>query len=411
MRWLTSLLSLFLCCGLGLAGDWPQWLGPNRDNSTTEKIAPWKNAPKVVWHVPLAEGHSAPVVAGGRVFMHVLGKEPETEEVIAINAADGDMLWKRPYPRVKFSSLFGQGPRAAPAVDGDRLYTLGVTGILTCWEESTGKQLWQIDTLKQFNATNLMFGVSCSPLIEGKNVFVNVGGKGASIVALDKMTGKTAWQALDDKASYSSPIAMGSGKSRQVVFLTGQGVASLNPENGSVFWQYPMRDRLFESSATPVRSGDYLLASSITFGSAGLKLTQAGDKPAVEEAWKNTTLTSYFATPVCVGPEHAFLVTGSNPLARVHEAALQCIETRTGKVLWSKPKVGEYHATLLKTGDDKLLMLDDAGNLILLDPNPKEYRELARSKVCGKTWVHPALANGRLFVRDEKELLCLQLGD
>jgi len=105
------------------------------------------------------------------------------------------------------------------------------------------------------------------------------------------------------------------------------------------------------------------------------------------------------------------VVTGSNPLARKHEATLNCVEAATGKVLWSKTPVGEYHASLLRTGDDKLLFLDDSGNLMLLEPNAKEYRELCRSKVCGKTWAHPALTDGRLYIRDEKELICLQLGE
>jgi hypothetical protein len=123
-------------------------------------------------------------------------------------------------------------------------------------------------------------------------------------------------------------------------------------------------------------------------------------------------LTSYFSTPVAVGPDHFYLVTGANPLAfKKAEATLRCVEAKSGKELWSRPKVGAYHAALLRTGDGKLLLLGDDGNLMLLEPNLKEYQELARSKVCGQTWAHPALADGRLYVRDNKEVLCLQLGE
>src|SRR5262249_6600191 len=125
-------------------------------------------------------------------------------------------------------------------------------------------------------------------------------------------------------------------------------------------------------------------------------------------------LTCYFSTPVSVGKEHLYLVTGKlpNPLAPKTPpvATLHCVEAKTGKVLWSRPKVGEYHASLLRTGDDRLLMLEEFGDLVLLQPDPKEYKELARTKVCDKTWAHPALANGLLYLRDEKDVLCVQLG-
>jgi hypothetical protein len=170
-------------------------------------------------------------------------------------------------------------------------------------------------------------------------------------------------------------------------------------------------DALWESATTPVRAGDLVLAGTITFGSAGLSVAKDGSKLKAEEVWKNQDLTCYFSTPVPVGKEHVYMVTGSKPLTTLEpEATLRCIEAKTGKELWQKAKVGKYHASLLRTGDDKLLMLDDSGNLILLDPNPKEYRELARARVCGMTWAHPAVSDGRLYVRDADDIVCLHLG-
>src|SRR5262249_46653885 len=160
---------------------------------------------------------------------------------------------------------------------------------------------------------------------------------------------------------------------------------------------------------TPVRAGDFLLASSITYGSVGLRLETRNGKPDATQVWKNDALTCYFATPVPVGTEHVYLVTGTPSL--FSQATLHCIETKTGKELWRHPKVGKYHATLLRTGDQKLLMLEEAGDLVLLDPNPSQYRELARAKVCDETWAHPALVDGRLYVRDSKELICLRLAE
>jgi outer membrane protein assembly factor BamB len=411
MPWLRSLALLVLASAPAAAADWPQWLGPHRDNSSPETVAVWKEAPKVLWRQPVGEGNSCPVVAGGRVFVHSKVKDQNKEEVVAYDAGSGRELWRVAYERAKFTSLYGNGPRATPAVADGRVYTFGITGVLTCLEAATGKQLWQVDTLKDLGAKNLFFGMSCSPLVEGDFVLENVGAKGASVVAFDRARGTVAWKALDDKASYSSPIVFGKGKERQVVFLTGDGVVSLSPADGSLFWRFPLKDALLESSTTPVRAGDTLVASSITYGSAGLKLRTKDGKPAYKEMWKDKALTCYFSTPVAVGKDHLYMVTGSNPLAfkRNPTATLHCIEAATGKSLWQKEKIGKYHAALLRTGDGRLLLLDDAGELALLSPNPKGYSELARSKVCGPTWAHPALSDGRLYVRDDKELICLKL--
>jgi len=392
---------------LALAADWPQWLGPQRDNSSPEKVAPWKEAPKALWRKPAGEGNSSPVVAGGRVFIHGKVRDKNQEEVVAYDAQSGKELWRTSYDRPAFFSLFGNGPRATPAVVDGKVYAFGITGLLTCLDAGSGKQLWQVDTLKEFKGKNLVFGLASSPLIENDNVLVDVGAPEASVVAFDRNTGKVAWKSLSDGASYSSPIAFGQGAERQVIFLTAKGVTSLNPADGKLFWQFPLVDRLFESSTTPVKVGDRLFASSITFGGVCLGLETNGGKPAYKEEWKNADLTCYFSTPVAVGPKHLYLVTGK---IRQPEATLHCVDLTTGKPLWSKAKIGTYHAALLRTGDDKLLLLDDQGQLALVEPGPKAYRELCRSRVCGSTWAHPALSDGRLYVRDERELICLQLG-
>jgi outer membrane protein assembly factor BamB len=409
-----ALLTFLLCALPVAAGDWPQWLGPNRDGASTEKVAPWKDKLEVVWHQPVGEGNSGPVVADGRVFIHAKIKEKTEEEVVAYDAKSGKELWRTPYARAEFTSFYGNGPRGTPAVVGGKVYTFGITGVLTCFDAEKGRIAWQVDTLKEFKGKNLFFGLAGSPLVEGDKVLVNVGAKEASIVAFDRDNGKVAWKVRDDGASYSSPIAFGEGKNRQVVFLTAKGLVSLNPADGSTYWLFPLVDKLFESSTTPVLVGDRIVASSITYGSACLRLETKDGKPAFKEEWKNEDLTSYFSTPTPVGKEHVYMVTGTtpNPLNRKPPVAtLHCVEAKSGKVLWSRPKVGEYHASLLRTGDDKLLLLEEKGDLVLMDPDPKEYKELARANVCGKTWAHPALSNGHLYLRDDKEVICVRLGD
>ncbi len=413
MRCLASVVALSWFAVVAAAEDWPQWLGPRRDASTTETIAPWKGELKLLWRQPVGEGNSSPVVAGGRVYLHAKAGDKHEEELIAFDAATGKVLWRTAYPRASVKTLYGNGPRATPAVAGGRVYTFGLSGLLTCFQADTGAKLWQVDTVKEFQPKALLFGPSCSPLVEKDAVLLNIGAKGASIVAFEK-TGKVLWKVLDDGASYASPVVFGNGDQRQAVFLTQQGLVSLNPSDGMIHWQSPLKDRLLESSTTPVKAGDLLIAGSITTGSVGLQLQSADGKLGVAPQWKNAALTCYFSTPVAMGA-HLYMVVGSNPLdnlnpfAKKTAASLRCIETATGKELWKKDNVGTYHASLLRTGDGKLLMLEDAGNLVLIEPSPKAYHEIARAKACGDTWAHPAVAEQRLYVRDQRGLSCFDL--
>lgn len=407
MSWLRCLVALLVCAPLVNANDWPQWLGPHRDGATSESVAPWKGKPTVVWRQRVGEGHSSPVVANGKVYLLTKVPDQEAEQLTAYDEATGKPLWHTSYQRGKFTSLFGNGPRATPSVVKGRVYTNGATGILSCFDAETGKQLWQVDTLAKFHATNLKFGVSCSPLVLNGMVLVNVGARGASIVAFDAADGHLRWQSGNDPASYSSPIALGQWKVGQVLFVTGRHVLSVDPQSGQVFWEFPMMDLLSESSSTPVAMDKMVMVSSVTLGSTAYGISIQDGKPGAKQMWKNKALTCYFSTPVEVPKVGLFMVTGTffPPI----QATLRCVAPETGKQLWEKRGVGRYHAALIRTGNGKLLMMQDSGVLVLLDPGKAGYHELARAKICGETWAHPAVANGRLLVRDDKQLISVEL--
>ena len=406
---MRALLSLALAGALASpaaaadkAADWPQWLGPNRDGSTTATVAPWKGDLKPAWRVPVGEGHSSPVVAGGLVFLHTKVKDQDAERVQAFDLKTGEPKWQQTYDKPKFQTLFGDGPRATPCVHDGMLYTFGITGTLACWEAATGKPVWKTDVLADPKKDNLFFGLSASPLVVGENVVVQGGtGSGKGLKAFDRKTGKPAWTAGEDPASYAAPVLF----DKEIVVLTGANLMSVSTD-GKVNWAFPFKDQLNESSTTPVKAGDLYVAASVTAGAVGVRV--AGKTP--EAVWKNTQLTCYFSTPVADGKGHLFLVTGVASLTSP-SVTLRCVEAATGKELWKQPKVGKYHAALLRLGDGNLLMHDDTtGDLRLLAPDPKEYKELARSKAGGPTWAHPAIAGGMVFVRDNKELIALPLG-
>ncbi|MGL6094820.1 MAG: PQQ-binding-like beta-propeller repeat protein [Fimbriiglobus sp.] len=384
------------------AADWPQFLGPTRDSASAETVAPWTAPPKVLWKQPVGEAHSSPIVADGVVYAFFKPREKDADALAAFDAKTGEKKWERSYEREKAGTPFGAGPRGTPTVADGAVYTFGPTGVLAKWDTKTGEIAWKVDTLKEFHAKNLFFGASTSPTVVGKTVVVMVGGKGAGIVGIHTRTGKTAWTVSDDPASYASPLTVGTGEATNLVFLTGSHLRAVSA-SGKDLWAVPFQDKLNESSTTPVKFGDTIVASSVTAGSLTVKPGTA----IPETVWKDGKLSCYFSTPVVVG-KHLYMVTAAGSFASpaVH---LKCVEAATGKVLWTRENVGKYHAALLRTGDDKLLMLDDRGGLALLQPDPTAFRELATAKVCGPTWAHPALADGRLYLRDDKHLIALEL--
>jgi outer membrane protein assembly factor BamB len=230
------------------------------------------------------------------------------------------------------------------------------------------------------------------------------------VVAFTKDKGEVAWKALDDKASYSSGITLPGSGGNQVVFLTQQGLRGLDARDGKKLWEFPLVDKLNESSTTPVVAGDMLLASSVTYGMVGLRLKTEEGKTTATQVWKNPKLTCYFSTPMPVGKKHVYVVTGMAALFGA-SSTLHCVEIETGKIAWSKERIGVYHAAMLRTADDKLLLLSDLGDLVLLDPDPMAFKELSRSKVVKgeRIWAHPALSDGKVYFRDDKELICLQM--
>lgn len=405
--------ALLVIAGAIPAADWPQWLGPNRDGSTTETLPVWKSL-RVVWRVPVAEGHSSPVVAGNKVILHTsAGKELEdppdrralVEHVVAYDAKTGEVQWAARMDRKPFSSQFGNGPRATPSVANGRVYCFGVTGTAAIFDVETGKLLADpVDLVEEFKAKVPFFGVSAAPLVESGKVYYQVGGPEAGVVALDAKTGKLLHKYLKGPASYAAPIATGRGAMRHIVVFNAEGLFGLPLGEGEPLWKFRFKDLMSESSTTPIRSGDILVASSVTLGAVGLKFEPKDGRPSVREVWRNPALSCYFSTPVAVG-DSLYMVTGR---MLAPQATLHCVETATGKIRWSKPKVGTYGATLVRLGDGKLLLLEEQGDLVLFQPDNDKYVELARGKLCGETWAHPAVADGRIYIRDRKELICAE---
>jgi outer membrane protein assembly factor BamB len=401
----ASCLTLTLSLTLG-AADWPQFLGAHRDGTTPEVVTPWTGDLKVLWKKPVGESHSSPVVVDGLVYAFYQPKGKDADALAAFDAKTGEMKWEKSYERAKFEPLFGNGPRSTPVVSGGKVFTLGGTGILACWDAKNGDISWKVDTLKEFNAKNLFFGVSTSPIMIGADkVAIMVGGKGAGVVAFNVKDGSTAWKATDDPSSYASPVLV----NKQLITLTGANLLGLS-ETGEKLWAFPFKDRLNESSTTPVVAGDLVVGSSVTAGTVVLKVAEKDGKFTPEKVWDDKKLNCYFSTPVVVG-EHLYMVNSAGQLTKPI-IVIRCVELKTGKVLWEKPTGARYHAAIVRCGapgQETLLTLDDNGFLSLFEPNGKDYKELARSKVCGRTWAHHAVVDGHVYLRDDDALICIPL--
>ncbi|HZT82064.1 MAG TPA: PQQ-binding-like beta-propeller repeat protein [Gemmataceae bacterium] len=398
-----------------LPGPWPQWRGPRRDGVSPETVraTAWpEDGPPVLWEKTrqkgeIGDGYSSLAVAGGRVC--TLTQLDDEEAVVCWQADTGKELWRRRYA-ANYRNDYGDGPRSTPAVDGDRVYTVGGTGMFHCLDAETGAVKWSHDLLTEFNASNLRWGVSFSPLIEGDLVLTNPGGpNGKSVVAFDKHTGKVAWSALDDPAGYSSPVAIGEGDTRQVVFFTGKRLVGLSPRDGKLLWDFPWETSHEVNAATPVavrakvggQEVHYLFISS-GYGK-GCALVKVW--PAAKDSWQarrvyegNQMLNHFSSCVRWKDQVYGF----SDP------GVLTCLDLRTGKVLWTEK--GFKKGSLL-AADGYLILLGENGKLALAEATPEGYREKALCSPMGrKCWVMPVLANGRLYLRDEDKVVCLDLG-
>lgn len=400
----AAILLAFALAMPAIAADWPQFLGPTRDGRSMETVHAWSGELKPLWSKPIGAAHSSPVVVGGVVYAFYEPKGKNADALAAYDAKTGEPLWEKSYDRDEFKPLFGYGPRGTPVVDGGDVFTLGGTGVLARWDAKTGVVKWIVDTLKQFKVENLAFGVSASPLVYDGKVFVNVGGKGSGLVAFDRESGKVVWQSTDDGMSYSSPVVVGKGEAARVIFLTKENLIAVEPKTGTVSWKVPFKDRISESATAPIGNGNILYGSSVTLGSIALDLSANPPKPL----WRNRQLNCYFSTPVAVGDD-LYMLNGVQKDILTQSINLRCVDGKTGKVRWEKVDVGSYHAAIIRTANDLLLMLDDRGSLTLFEPNAKEYKQLAKSKICGPTWAHPALSGGVVYLRDEKNLLAIPL--
>ncbi len=394
-----SLSLALLAAGPAAALDWPQFRGVNRDGVSAETDLPrsWPaEGPRVLWKRAIGEGYSGISVTGDRLY--TMDSDETAEYVLALEAGSGKEVWRVPAGPKLIDSM-GNGPRTTPTLDGGTVYAMGSHGRLLALKAADGAKIWEVDLPQAFGAKRPNWGYSGSPLIDGDLLILEVGGKdGRGVVAFEKTTGKVRWGALDGDAAYSSPVMMTIGGIKQYVVprRAGSQTVALRPD-GSVLWTHPGPFSVI-ASALFIPPDKVYVSGGDDAGAVLMKIKTEGGKATVEELWQIRTMKNHFNNAVLVG---SYLYGFDN-------ATFKCLSVATGEQAWASRGLGK--GSLLTADGDLLIVLSDTGTLLLVEANPNAYTELARFQVMeGKAWTAPALANGRLYVRDHDEIVALEL--
>ncbi|MCA1627998.1 MAG: PQQ-like beta-propeller repeat protein [Acidobacteria bacterium] len=374
-------------------GDWPQWRGVNRDGVSAETglLRQWPTAgPPLVWKATGAgRGYSSFAVIGGRLY--TMGLRDGREYVIAFDTNTGKEAWATPHGGA-FRNDRGDGPRGTPTIDGERLYALGGNGDLSALDAKTGKLVWTMNVLQKFGGSNIIWGISESPLVVGEKLLVNAGGPGASVVALNKKDGSVIWKSGSDRAGYSSAIPLRVGSSTQVVFFTHTRALGLDLNTGKQLWEYPRAANDVANAATPVARGNRVFISS-DYGNGGglVEVKSDGKDVTASEVYFTKEMRNHHSSSILVG----------DYLYGFSSGILTAMRFDTGEVAWRDRSVGKGS---LAYADGHLYALSEGGVVGLIEATPEGYREKGRFRIPQDslpTWAHPVIAGGRLYLRDQ----------
>ncbi len=380
---------------------WTDFRGPRRDGRYTQApvLTSWPASGLApVWSQPVGGGYASFVVAQGRAF--TIEQRREREVVAAYDAANGRELWTHGWDARFAEAMGGPGPRATPTWHAGRVYALGATGRLWTLDAATGDVVWQRDILRDAQADNLPWAMAASPLVVDDLVVVQPGGpRGWSVVAYDRATGDVVWHALDDVQAYTSPMTATLAGVRQILTVTAQRAVGLRVDDGTLLWDFAWVTPTVPSMAQPIVLGDdrVFLSAGYGHGAAVIEVTRTDDRLAAREIWGNQRMKNRFSSAVL----HEGYIYGFD------ESILACVDAATGERQW---KGGRYGYGQLLLADGHLVVLTERGDLVLVRATPAGHEEVARSAaISGKTWNVPALAEGRLLVRNAREMAAFDL--
>ena len=387
---------------LVIAQEWPQWRGPGRDGIISAFAEPkaWPDQLKQKWQISVGTGHSSPLLVKQKVYLFT--RQGEQEVVSCIDFETGKQIWREsysaPYTMNSAATRHGKGPKSTPVFHAGKLVTLGISGILSCYDAESGKPLWRREFASQFSDTSPLYGTATSPIVERGLLITHIGGNDSgALTALDLETGKTVWSWNGDGPSYASPIIIDLAGIRQVVTQSQKNLIGVSVADGKLLWSIPFTTAWVQNIITPIVYGQTLIFSGLDRGVMAMKLGQSGGKWNTEKVWENTDASFYMSTPVLKGD----LLLG---LSHKNKGRFVALDAQTGKTLWATAGREGDNAAVLTSGDKLFLLTDDA-ELIVAKANSSGLEQLRRYSVAkSPTWAHPVLAGKRILVKDAESL-------
>ena len=375
--------------------DWPRFRGPEGTGVSTESnwdpLAVSGNT-DILWKAVVGKGYSSVSVQGD--YLYTMGNNDGKDTVYCLDFETGAVVWTYSY-----SQGLGQypGPRATPTVEGDRVYTVSQSGDVICFDAKRGRVIWRRNLTRDFQARSPSWGFAASPCIVDRYLILNAGTAG---IALDKQNGKVLWSNAPGRGGYATPMVYDYRGRRYVAIFGHDSLYGVDLASGKIQWRFPWQNSSQVNAADPVIFGDKIfISSAYGRGCALLKLSDSG----VSVVWQNASMNNHFASSLY----YDGYIYGIDGDVRYRNAKLKCLDPKDGKVLWSE----NFGTGSLMAAPNFLILLSENGDLVIAEATPSEYRELARSRVLGRTaWTAPVLCRGRIFCRNVRgELVCVNV--
>ncbi|MEW6125689.1 MAG: PQQ-binding-like beta-propeller repeat protein [Acidobacteriota bacterium] len=384
------------------AQEWNQWRGALRNGVVSDFSAPanWATPLKQIWKTPVGSGYSSPVVAQSKIYLHT--RRDEQEVVSCIDLTSGKIVWSQSYAaqfaKNQYAARMGKGPNSTPLIYAGKLYTLGVTAILSCFDARSGKLKWRKDYSPFVDTSKLFCGTAMSPVVDKDKVIVHVGDdRKGWVVAFDAESGKEKWKWEGDGPGYASPIIVDLEGTRQFVTLTDKSVIGIAADSGKLLWKFAHADEWNENIITPVWYQKSLIISGVRQGTRAIKIAKTGENWAASELWHNPKVAMYMSSPVLDG-DYLY------GLSTLKKGQFFCVNAQTGEALWMTEGRNANNATVVAARNFLFLLTDDA-ELIVAAKGSKGFEQLARYTVADSpTWSHPLIFGKQLLIKDEKNL-------
>ena len=373
---------------------WPQWRGANRDGAATFAApAAWPEKLNLKWRVEVGTGYAAPITVGDRVY--AFSRQGEDEVMRALDAATGKTIWETKYaatfkPNPAATRTHGTGPKSTPTFAEGRLYSLGMSGTVTAFDATSGKQLWQ----KPGGPVEPLYHTAMSPLVDRGLVIVHVGGhSNGALTAFDARTGDVRWSWNGDGPAYGSPIAVELGGTRQVITMTQDNLVAVSAATGELLWKRPYTVRATRNAVTPIVHNQIIIVSGLGMPVIGFRVMNKGGQWVSEDIWTNNDVSMDMSTGVVVGNS----LYGFSPR---NSGQFFALDANTGQTQWlSEPRVAE-NAAIVRAGD-LWFSLDTEATLSVVRANPKQFEVLKKYDLADSaTWAQPVLSGQRVFVKD-----------